>query len=455
MVLTRPTEPGSVDLPQPFECGPALFVVLHAHAPARGASRHSLLGMTAVTIGRGDPPSVRRVPTPNGCELELRLADPRASARHARLIRAGEDWQLEDCGSRNGSFVNGEPTRRALLAEGDLIEMGSTFLSFGACGTLAALDVHAIEGTILPELAHTFAGLAVVARAGECVLVRGESGSGKELVARRVHELSGRRGPFVAVNCGALPESMVEAELFGHRRGAFSGATSDRAGLVRSSSGGTLFLDEIGDLRLGSQAALLRVLQEHVVTPVGSDAPEPVDLRVVCATHRDLEALVARGGFRADLLARLRGFVVELPALRHRRVDLGLLVAALLRKHVPAPAPRPALSSSAARALLTYDWPSNVRELEKCLTTALALAEGGTIRSAHLPEALRAPTLPPAPLRAHDVVAVGEPRRDRLTRLMREHEGNIAAVARALGKARTQVHRWLDRYQLDPDDFRP
>jgi transcriptional regulator with GAF, ATPase, and Fis domain len=387
--------------------------------------------------------------------LELRLADPRASAQHARLVRAGADWQLEDCGSRNGTFLNGEPVKRERLADGDLVEVGSTFLSFGACvASLAALDAYATQGTISPELAHTLAGLAVVARASECVLVRGESGSGKELVARRVHELSGRRGPFVAVNCGALPESMVEAELFGHRRGAFSGATADRVGLVRSSSGGTLFLDEIGDLRLGSQAALLRLLQEHVVTPVGSDAPEPVDLRVVCATHRDLDELVERGEFRGDLLARLRGFVVQLPALRHRRVDMGLLVAAILRKYVPVPEERPAFSSSAARALLTYDWPFNVRELEKCLTTALALAEGGPIRSEHLPETLRAPAPSSPPLRALEVVAIGEPRRERLTRLMREHEGNVAAVARVLGKARTQVHRWLDRYQLDPDDFR-
>jgi transcriptional regulator with GAF, ATPase, and Fis domain len=256
--------------------------------------------------------------------------------------------------------------------------------------------------------------------------------------------------------------------VFGHRKGAFTGAVEARPGLVRAAHGGTLFLDEIADLPPAAQAAFLRVLQEKEVRGVGSTELVAVDVRVVAATHVDLEAAVAAGRFRADLFARIAGFTVRLPPLRWRREDLGLLIAALLRKLAPDRAGRISLTCEAARALLRHRWPMNVRELEKCLESALVLAQDGRIDLQHLPQAVwrsgavepdLAPELrtlepaePAAPLRP--LAPEDAHRREELIVLLREHRGNIAAVARVLGKARMQVHRWARRYALRLDDFR-
>jgi len=445
-------EPDKEQLHQPW-----LFRVLCASAPGAQPSRHLLRGLDAVEIGRGERAGWSRF----GGRLSLSLADPRVSSRHARLERIGHLWQLDDRGSRNGTMLNGGPISRAILTDGDLIEIGHTFfvyreLPWDGEEPDAAADPLAEPiglSTLRPDLARELARLRQVASSTQTILVLGESGTGKELVARAVHTLSARPGPLVAVNCGALPESMVEAELFGHRRGAFSGAMTDRAGLMRAADRGTLFLDEIGDLRLSSQAALLRALQEREVTPVGAEQPIRVDLRVVAATHRPLERLEAAGDFRGDLFARLRGFVLRLPPLRERREDLGLMVAALLRKLAGATDDDVRLSGRTARALLFHSWPRNVRELENALGTGLALSSGDSIRPEHVADAvLHAPALP----NATPPVSSGRAQmdRERLTGLLREHHGNVTAVARAVGKARTQVVRWLERFAVDPDDFR-
>jgi transcriptional regulator with PAS, ATPase and Fis domain len=285
--------------------------------------------------------------------------------------------------------------------------------------------------------------LAEVAPSTLPVLVRGETGTGKELAARAVHARSGRAGPFVAVNCGALPATLVESELFGARRGAYSGAVEERVGLVRAAEGGTLFLDEIGDLAAPSQAALLRVLEEREVLPLGAARPLRVDVRFVAATHRDLDALAQAGTFRADLLARLAGFTLALPPLRARREDLGLLARALLAREAPERAARATFSVEAARALFRHRWPANVRELGKCLHAAALLARDGAIGLAELPEALRvAPD--EAPLSDEDAR-----RRAELAALVERHGGNVSAIARALGKDRKQVQRWLKRFKIE------
>jgi DNA-binding NtrC family response regulator len=246
----------------------------------------------------------------------------------------------------------------------------------------------------------------------------------------------------------------VESHLLGHKTGAFSGAVRDEPGFVRASSGGTLFLDEIGDLPATSQAALLRVLQEGEVTPVGATRPLQVDLRVVAATHQPLEALVAQGAFRGDLLARLEGFTFALPPLRERREDLGLLVSDLLRASPDSSGPRP-LSPEVGLALLRYDWPKNIRELSHCLARAYALAKDEPrLELSHLPPAVRCAWPAPAPSEP----AVDEPAEPQLRRqlehLLARHEGDVAQVARSLGKARMQVYRWLSRLAIDPDRYR-
>jgi transcriptional regulator with PAS, ATPase and Fis domain len=267
----------------------------------------------------------------------------------------------------------------------------------------------------------------------------GETGVGKEVMARGVHDASGRPGRFVGVNCGALPPTLLEAVLFGHRRGAYSGAIDDQPGFVRYAQHGTLFLDEIGELSAAGQAALLRVLQEREVVPVGATEPIPVNARIIAATNRDLRVEVEHGRFREDLLARL-GLIVPLPPLRERRADLGILVGSLLARFAPSPA-GVRFTARAVRALLDHDWPQNVRELEMCLRYAGEVSGWATIDLHHLPASIQ---------RSRPADA----RRDELEGLLATHRGNLAAVARALGTSRAQVHRQLKRYALDPGAFR-
>jgi transcriptional regulator with GAF, ATPase, and Fis domain len=265
-----------------------------------------------------------------------------------------------------------------------------------------------------------------------------------------MHDLSGRNGPLVAVNCGALPEHLVEAELFGYRKGAFSGAAEDRPGLIRSADRGTLFLDEVGELPLPAQASLLRVLQESEVMPLGATRPVKVDLRVLSATHRDLQSMVELAQFRADLLGRLSGFTLELPPLRERREDLGLIAGALLLRLFPDRAASLRLTPAAARALFRHSWPLNVRELEKCLGTGVALAGDEPVDLKHLPAVLHDPVAFAAPQLTPD----DRRQADQIRALLREHGGNISAAAQAMGKARMQIQRWIKRYRIDVREFK-
>jgi DNA-binding NtrC family response regulator len=302
----------------------------------------------------------------------------------------------------------------------------------------------------VPALRWQFKMLERIAGANVPVLIRGETGTGKELIARTVHERSGRRGALVGVNCGALPRSLIESELFGCRKGAFTGATEDRAGLVRAAEGGTLFLDEIAELAESSQVALLRTLQESEVLPVGGNRTIRVDVRVIAATHQDLAARVQQGKFRQDLYARLAGFQIELPALRERREDLGLLIGHILRRAAGKRAGSIRFHRAAARALFLHHWPLNVRELEHALTSALALAGGDGIAADHLPVLTRERLDQVHEARALD----GPTQRAELIRLFTKHRGNLSAVARELGKARMQIRRLIRRYDIDLGSFR-
>jgi two-component system response regulator PilR (NtrC family) len=221
-----------------------------------------------------------------------------------------------------------------------------------------------------------------VARSMAPVLVHGESGTGKELVARAVHELSSRAaGPFVAVNCGAIPETLLEAEFFGYRKGAFTGAVEDREGFFQAAQGGTLFLDEIGDLPLSMQSKLLRVIQERAVRPLGAVSEAPINVRIVSATHRDLGEEVHAGRFRQDLYYRLNVICINLPPLRERAADLALICAAVLERIArdAGVMPVPTISDAALRFLSGYAFPGNVRELENLLQRALAMSGGEII----------------------------------------------------------------------------
>jgi DNA-binding NtrC family response regulator len=419
---------------------PSLCLVISGEAPLVASARWPLDAIDVVVIGRGAETSAAI----HGGVLRLAVADRHVSTTHARLCRTAGGWALEDTISKNGTSLNGEPCQRAQLGDGDVIAVGATCLLFEQHrGDLAPAPRGAALpalATLAPEMMAIRARLAAVARSDLPVMLLGETGAGKEVMARGVHDASGRRGPFVGVNCGALPPTLLEATLFGHRRGAFTGAVDHQPGLVRRAHQGTLFLDEIGELSAAGQVALLRVLQEREVVPVGETAPVPVDARIVAATNRDLHAEVLHGRFREDLLARLSGLVVRLPPLRERRADLGILVGSLLARLAPEPG-AVRFTARAVRALLDHDWPQNVRELEMCLRSAGELSGWGAIDLHHLP----APLHPRGP--------AGD-RRDELTSLLAAHRGSIAAVARELRTSRAQVHRLLRRFELDHHAFR-
>jgi hypothetical protein len=373
-----------------------LFLVLECNQPLALPARYLLRGLDQVTVGRGEA----RGATAQGAMLSLLVADRRISTSHALLRRVGDGWMIEDQGSKNGTLVDGKPVQRAPLADGALLELGDTFLLFRSdlevpAGSPAILDGSELRAptevlaTMGLALGVDLAKLRSIAASKVAVLVGGETGTGKELVARAIHKLSGRRGALQALNCAALAPGRIEAELFGHRKEAFPGAGEERPGLVAGADQGTLFLDEVGDLPLAAQGALLRVLQESEVLPLGATTPVRVDLRLVCATNRDLGALVAQGKFRADLLARLGGFTLTLPPLRRRREDLGLIIATLLPRLAADRAGQVTFGYEAARALLRYEWPHNIRELERCLAAALVLASDGAVKLEHLPEAVR------------------------------------------------------------------
>jgi DNA-binding NtrC family response regulator len=450
---------------------PCLFQILDGDRPLAASVRYLLGDVREVRLGRGEPAAAHRTVEDGGLILTVRLPDTRMSSRHARLVRDPGGFAVIDDASKNGTFVGGARlTGRRALRDGDLLECGHTFFLYRDAVMARDDDAPILGGadavvrdtglaTLDPTLARAFAALADVARSAEPVMVLGESGTGKEIVARAVHAASGRSGPLVAVNCAALPATLVEAELFGHRRGAFSGAIADRPGLVRSADGGTLFLDEIGDLPAAAQAALLRVLQEREVLAVGATEPVAVDFRLVVATHRDLAAMVAAGRFREDLFARVAAFTVRLPPLRERRHDLGLIIAALLRRlRGDDRAALITFDFEAVRALLSYAWPRNVRELEKCLgaAQALALSSDGPVRLRHLAEEVQgapdaAPTAEATPPPSS---GADQALRDELVALLGELRGNISEEARRMGKTRTQIHRWAQRFGIDLTSFR-
>jgi len=430
---------------------PALYVGLVADAPRAPASRISLAALDRVELGRSDARRLTLRREDDAACAVLELADGRLSQRHARLTRVGGVWVLEDLRSKNGSWIDGERITSRQLCDGDAILVGHTMLVFRTGGgeEPTALEPAAPRapglGTLAPVLAARFGELATAARTTVPIEIVGETGTGKELAARAAHTLSGRPGRFVAVNCGALAQTLLEAELFGHHKGAYTGAADDRAGLVRSADRGTLFLDEVVELAPVSQVALLRVLQEGEVVPVGADRGVKVDVRVVVASHRGLDAAVAAGTFRADLRARLLGVAIELPPLRDRIEDLGLLVPGLLAKVVGDR--EITFSADAVAALYAHDWPLNIRELERSLAAAAAVAPD-RIELGHLPATMRTAGKVAAPVDVEQLSPADRTRRAELEAAIARHGGNLAEVAREMGKDRTQIRRWMKRFGL-------
>jgi len=297
---------------------------------------------------------------------------------------------------------------------------------------------------------RTLAQAYRVAPSKVSVLITGPSGAGKEVIARAIHQASGRPGPFTALNAGAIPAELLESELFGHERGAFTGAAKERVGLFQSSEGGTLFLDEIGDMPPLLQVKLLRVLQDGQVRPVGSNQDVSVDVRIISATHRNLEQQIEEGGFREDLYYRLKVVHLTLPALAERREDIPLLVTHFLERLAPDPTVRKVFAPKAMEILVASQWPGNVRQLANVIEQTYALAPGPVIGARLVREALGSSAEVIQPYSD----ARAEFTRNYLCQLLLISRGNVSAAARLAERNRSDFYKLLARHQVDPGDFK-
>ena len=454
----------------PAEGAPLLWSLLCVSCPQRPDAPTA----RTVELREGAILRVGRSPRPTG-EPMLAIDDPRMSRDHFALwMRAGRAVLVDS--STNGTFVDGARVGELMVADGSVIRAGDSFFVLRARdATIGDADVPELIGAA-PSMRRLRQSIALVARSEASVLVLGESGTGKELVARAIHAASGRGGPFVALNCAAIPESLAESQLFGHVAGAFTGARTAHDGAFRRAHGGTLLLDEIAEAPLTVQARLLRVLEERTVLPVGASREIAVDVRLVASTNVDLLGCVVRGSFRGDLHARLADLTLRTPPLCERREDI-LPIA----RHALGAAAAP-LAPDLIDWMLTYAWPFNVRELVKVAAELRLRGQGAPrLTRSMLDERLRAPSLPPPasagvtidrivgrsagattlpPVGAAPVddepsgtfTLAGPLARDRLAELVDATSGNLSEIARRLGRSRRTVRRYLDQHGLMPRD---
>jgi DNA-binding NtrC family response regulator len=388
---------------------------------------------------------------------DLVLSDPFVSAHHLRLEPRGGRWLVADLGSTNGTFLSGARVERAELPPGATLLLGDTELVLEPTEAATAARPAAFEGMISgdPGMRRVFELLEKVAASDTAVTILGETGTGKELVARALHARSGRApGPFIPVNCSAIAETLIESELFGHEKGAFSGAERLRKGAFEEASGGTIFLDEIGELPVDLQAKLLRTLELGEVKRVGASRPLTVDVRIVAATHRDLRAQVRAGKFREDLFYRLCVVPVTVPPLRQRRGDVRALAEAFLAAAAPRGLPLRWAEEALAR-LEGYDWPGNVRQLRNVVQRALLFRGEGLVvpGSAVAFEDTRASSGDTGDddtlfLRG---LSMEEIEREAIRLSLRRHRGKRAAVVKELQIAKSTVLKRIGQWGMQQE----
>ena len=400
----------------------------------------------------------------DGVQNDLSLDDKKVSRHHFEICFTENGYLLVDLQSTNGTFLDGKRVERAYLAAGSQIVVGDDVLVFTPLNEEIEVSPDSegffagMVGKSL-KMRQIFALLKKVAPMDVSVLITGETGTGKELVARAVHDHSPRRkGPFVVLDCGAIPENLIESELFGHERGAFTGADRVREGAFERAQGGTIFLDELGELRSDLQPRLLRVLEAREVRRVGGSNVIDLDVRVVAATNRDLAKEVADGNFREDLFFRLSVINLSLPPLRARREDIAALMThALAQADVIARHGVKRVTPAALAILTGYAWPGNVREFMNVVSHVLTFSEGPEIDVVHLPPRLTGSPDKVAPLSFNEHLGFHEAKvqvleafeREYLATLLKRCEGNISRAARESGLHRKSIERLLKKYQLD------
>ncbi|HVY26481.1 MAG TPA: sigma 54-interacting transcriptional regulator [Polyangiaceae bacterium] len=421
-------------------------------------------------------PDGKEVVIGRGTESHVAIDDARASRRHARVFWSAGQLLIEDLQSRNGTLVNTQELRGASrpVGAGDTLRVGGLEVVVAVVSAASqGLEREPVSKPSRPpsaateELPASLNGVVVadanmsrmfgfarrIARANTTVLILGETGSGKEVVAQQIHAWSRRAGaPFVRVNCATLQESLAESELFGYERGAFTGADRRKVGFAEAANGGTLFLDELGELSLPVQAKLLAMLENRAIIRVGSAVETPVDVRVISATHRDLNSEIAAGRFREDLFYRLGVVVVRVPPLRERPSEV-VLLAKLFAKRFGADFgwKDPVFAQEASAALAAYKWPGNVRELRNAIEHAMLVTDDGTIRAEHLPETLTRPSMVP-PADEDEVggvkAAMSKLERETIAEALRAEQGNRTRAARRIGISLRSLLYKIDKYKL-------
>ena len=404
---------------------------------------------------------------------DIVLTDPTVSRRHAEIRRGRDGVILRDLGSMNGTFVGQVRAKEVYLGADTLFRVGRTEMSFTPADEV--IDVEPSQADHFENLLgnsvamrEVFGLLERVAPTDLTVLISGETGTGKELASRAVHTRSKRStGPFVVFDCGAAPENLIESELFGHNRGAFTGAVDSRPGVFEMAHGGTIFLDEIGELPLELQPKLLRVLEQREVRRVGATKTKPIDVRVVAATNRNLREEVDRGRFREDLYYRLAVVEMGMPSLRERVEDLPMLARHLLERSTHNTSVR-AIDQHVLDVFSEYHWPGNVRELNNVIERALPFSDGATISMSALPESMRpasqrttstvmTPSAQPAqgdePLPFKDAKdqLISAFERQYLVDLLDRHDGNVSKAARAADMDRKSITRLMKKHNITRD----
>jgi Nif-specific regulatory protein len=447
----------------------------HGLPPARAARARYRAGEGVIgdVIDEGRPiivPSIAREPRFLHRALDRRRLDDHDYSYICVPIKVGERViGTLSAERRQPSDVSPEQDARVLLIISSMVALAMRMRSEGIeerrrltaenlrLQKLASRRRPAnIIGSDDKRMREVYDQIAQVAGAETTVLIRGESGTGKELAATAIHEASSRRaGAFIKVNCAALPESIVESELFGHERGAFTGAVAARKGRFELAHGGTIFLDEVGDFSPATQVKLLRVLQEREFERLGGIKTIATDIRVLAATNRDLEALVKAGLFREDLYYRLNVFEITMPPLRERRSDILLLANYFVERYRTKTGKNVRrISTPAIDMLMAYHWPGNVRELENCIERAVLLTSDDVIRAPHLPPTLQTADESGTSHHGSLEAAVQSLERDLIIDALKSHHGNKAAAARALGLSERVMGLRVEKYAIDPRRYR-
>jgi len=406
--------------------------------PPSGPERSVVLGVAHVRIGAGS-------------SNDVVLEDPHASRFHCELRRTDEGWLLRDLGSTNGTRVGEVSIKEGWLRSGATITVGETRIRFLAddgrpeeVRTSAGESFGDAVGRSL-RMREVFGVLERIAATDLTVLIGGETGVGKDVLARAIHAASTRaKKPFVVFDCAAVAPTLIESELFGHQKGAFTGATDSREGAFARADGGTLFLDEIGELALDLQPKLLRALEQRTVRPVGGAREQPVDVRIIAATHRKLDEAVKEGRMRQDLYFRLSVVSIEVPPLRQRREDLPLLIDKMVR----AQGRVVTIAAETAKVLESYDWPGNVRELRNVVESALAVCDGPVLEPRHLlffKPRRRDPTIERLPLAGKTLESI---EKAAIQQTLEQMNGNKTRAARALGISASTLYEKVKKYGL-------